>query len=68
MSEVQRLFLACVLEQNSNAMCDFNMIDATTGLPVERGDREGIADKLVGRADAARTAFRISPGCERRTQ
>jgi hypothetical protein len=34
-----------VLEQNGNAIGDFNMIDATTGLIIERDDGEGTADK-----------------------
>ena len=34
-----------VLEQNSNAIGDFNMIDGTTGLIIERDDGEGTADK-----------------------
>ncbi|WP_029355390.1 esterase-like activity of phytase family protein [Bosea sp. 117] len=34
-----------VLEQNGNAIGDFNMIDATTGLIIERDNGEGTADK-----------------------
>ncbi|HYG85752.1 MAG TPA: esterase-like activity of phytase family protein [Azospirillum sp.] len=34
-----------VLEQNGNAIGDFNMIDATTGLVIERDNGEGTADK-----------------------
>lgn len=34
-----------VLEQNGNAIGDFNMIDGTTGLIIERDDAEGTADK-----------------------
>jgi hypothetical protein len=34
-----------VLEQNGNAIGDFNMIDATTGLIIERDDGEGTAEK-----------------------
>ncbi|ARQ00626.1 esterase-like activity of phytase family protein [Pseudorhodoplanes sinuspersici] len=34
-----------VLEQNGNAIGDFNMIDGTTGLIIERDDGEGTADK-----------------------
>jgi hypothetical protein len=34
-----------VFEQNGNAIGDFNMIDATTGLVIERDDGEGTADK-----------------------
>lgn len=33
------------LEQNGNAIGDFNMIDATTGLIIERDNGEGTADK-----------------------
>ena len=34
-----------MLEANGNAIGDFNMIDATTGLIIERDDGEGTADK-----------------------
>ncbi|MBN8920120.1 MAG: esterase-like activity of phytase family protein [Rhizobiales bacterium] len=34
-----------VLDTNGNAIGDFNMIDATTGLIIERDDGEGTADK-----------------------
>ncbi|MCS0493542.1 esterase-like activity of phytase family protein [Ancylobacter sp. MQZ15Z-1] len=34
-----------VLEQNGNAIGDFNMIDATTGMIIERDNGEGTADK-----------------------
>ena len=34
-----------VLEQNGNAIGDFNMIDGTTGLVIERDNGEGTADK-----------------------
>lgn len=34
-----------VLEANSNAIGDFNMIDGTTGLIIERDNGEGTADK-----------------------
>lgn len=34
-----------VFEQNGNAIGDFNMIDATTGLVIERDNGEGTADK-----------------------
>ncbi len=34
-----------VLDQNGQAIGDFNMIDATTGLVIERDDGEGTADK-----------------------
>ena len=34
-----------VLEQNGNAIGDFNMIDGTTGLIIERDNGEGTADK-----------------------
>lgn len=34
-----------VFEQNGNAIGDFNMVDATTGLVIERDDGEGTADR-----------------------
>jgi hypothetical protein len=34
-----------VFEQNGNAIGDFNMIDATSGLIIERDNGEGTADK-----------------------
>jgi hypothetical protein len=38
-------FWQYVLEQNGNAIGDFNMVDATTGLIIERDNGEGTADK-----------------------
>ncbi|MBL8670012.1 MAG: esterase-like activity of phytase family protein [Alphaproteobacteria bacterium] len=43
-----------VLEQNGNAIGDFNMVDATTGLIIERDNGEGTADKACP-ADQKRT-------------
>ena len=43
-----------VLEQNGLAIGDFNMIDATTGLIIERDNGEGTADKACP-ADQKRT-------------
>lgn len=43
-----------VLEQNGLAIGDFNMIDATTGLVIERDNGEGTADKACP-ADQKRT-------------
>ena len=38
-------FWQYVLEQNGNAIGDFNMIDATTGMIIERDNGEGTSDK-----------------------
>ena len=44
-----------VFEQNGNAIGDFNMIDATTGLIIERDNGEGTEDKACA-AGAAKDA------------
>ncbi len=46
-----------VLEDNGNAIGDFNMIDATTGLIIERDDGEGTADKACPAGTKAETCF-----------
>jgi len=45
------------LEANGNSIGDFNMIDQTTGLIIERDDGEGIADKACAAGSAASDCF-----------
>jgi hypothetical protein len=49
-----------VFEQNGNAIGDFNMIDATSGLIIERDNGEGTDDKACPQSQPARTASPIS--------
>jgi hypothetical protein len=44
-------------EQNNNAIGDFNMIDGTTGLIIERDNGEGTADKGCPQGQRAPTCF-----------
>jgi len=46
-----------VLEANSHSIGDFNMIDATTALVIERDDGEGTADKACPAGQRAETCF-----------
>ena len=46
-----------VLEANGNAIGDFNMIDATTGLVIERDDGEGTVDKACPASQRAPNCF-----------
>jgi hypothetical protein len=46
-----------VLEQNGLAIGDFNMIDATTALVIERDNGEGTADKACPVGQRAETCF-----------
>jgi hypothetical protein len=45
------------LEANGNAIGDFNMIDGTTGLIIERDNGEGTADKACPAGQRATTCF-----------
>lgn len=45
------------LEQNGNAIGDFNMIDGTTGLIIERDNGEGTADKACADGKKAADCF-----------
>jgi hypothetical protein len=45
------------LEQNGNAIGDFNMIDASTGLIIERDNGEGTADKACAEGKKAPDCF-----------
>jgi hypothetical protein len=44
-------------EANGNAIGDFNMVDATTGLIIERDNGEGTADKACPAGQRAETCF-----------
>lgn len=57
-----------VFEQNGNAIGDFNMIDATSGLIIRRDNGEGTADKACPQGTAPRIAFRISPNSSASTR
>ena len=46
-----------VFEQNGNAIGDFNMIDATTGLVIERDNGEGTADKACPAGQRGENCF-----------
>lgn len=46
-----------VLENNGQAIGDFNMIDATTGLVIERDDGEGTADKACPAGERRKDCF-----------
>ena len=46
-----------VLDLNGNAIGDFNMIDATTGLIIERDNGEGTADKACPAGQKATNCF-----------
>ncbi len=46
-----------VLEQNGNAIGDFNMIDGTTGLIIERDNGEGTADKACAEGSKGPDCF-----------
>jgi hypothetical protein len=46
-----------VFEQNGNAIGDFNMLDATTGLVIERDNGEGTADKACPAGQRGENCF-----------
>jgi hypothetical protein len=46
-----------VFEQNGNAIGDFNMIDATSGLIIERDNGEGTADKACPQGQRGENCF-----------
>jgi hypothetical protein len=50
-------FWQYVLELNGNAIGDFNMIDATTGLIIERDNGEGTAEKACPAGQKAANCF-----------
>ena len=50
-------FWQYVLELNGNAIGDFNMIDGTTGLIIERDNGEGTADKACPAGQKATNCF-----------
>ena len=49
-----------VFEQDGHAIGDFNMIDGTTGLIIERDNGEGTADKACPAGQRGETCFPIS--------
>jgi hypothetical protein len=52
-------------EQNGNAIGDFNMIDGTTGLVIERDDGEGTADKACATGTRGTDCFPDLPKLKR---
>ncbi len=54
-----------VLESDKHSIGDFNMIDATTGLVIERDDGEGTADKACPAGQRAPTCFHDLAGFKR---
>ena len=56
------------LELDGNNIGDFNMIDATTGLIIERDNGEGTADRACPEASRRRTASTSRPGSSASTR
>lgn len=54
-----------VLESNQNAIGDFNMIDATTGLVIERDNGEGVPDKACPEGQKRTDCFHDLPKFKR---
>lgn len=54
-----------VLEANHHAIGDFNMIDATTGLVIERDNGEGTADRACAEGQKAPNCFSDLPKFKR---
>ena len=57
-----------VFEQNGNAIGDFNMIDATSGLIIERDNGEGTADKACPQGQPRRELLSGSRQIQARLQ
>jgi hypothetical protein len=57
-----------VLEASHHAIGDFNMIDDTTGLIIERDNGEGTADKACPKASSAATASMTWPSSSASTR
>jgi hypothetical protein len=55
--EVYDRFWYFVFEQNGYAIGDFNMVDATTGLVIERDNGEGTADKACPAGQKGENCF-----------
>lgn len=54
-----------VLDANGLSIGDFNMIDATTGLIIERDDNEGVAERACPAGQRAETCFHALPRIKR---
>lgn len=54
-----------VLDQNGLSIGDFNMIDATTGLIIERDDNEGVPEKACPAGQRAENCFHSLPKIKR---
>ncbi len=54
-----------VLESNQNAIGDFNMIDATTGLVIERDNGEGVPDRACPEGQKRTDCFHDLPKFKR---
>ena len=54
-----------VLDENGLSIGDFNMIDATTGLIIERDDNEGVAERACPAGQRAETCFHALPRIKR---
>ena len=54
-----------VLEANHHAIGDFNMIDETTGLIIERDNSEGVADKACPQGEKRKDCFDDLPKFKR---
>ena len=66
---VARALLAVVFEQNGNAIGDFDMIDASNGLMIERGTTaKAPRTRRARKAPAAKTASRTSPSSSASTR
>ena len=57
-----------VFEQNGNAIGDFNMIDATHGLIIERDNGEGTTDKACPEGQRGTDCFPTSPSSSASTR
>ncbi len=54
-----------VLDENGLSIGDFNMIDATTGLIIERDDNEGVPERACPAGQRAETCFHALPRIKR---
>ncbi len=54
-----------VLDANGLSIGDFNMIDATTGLIIERDDNEGVPERACPAGQRAETCFHALPRIKR---
>ncbi len=54
-----------VLDENGLSIGDFNMIDATTALVIERDDNEGVSERACPQGQRAETCFHALPKVKR---